>query len=67
MKVWPGRPFPLGATCDEEGTNFAVFSEHADRVELCLFEGDRETRVELQDVTAHNWHGYLPGVGPGQR
>ena len=48
MKVWPGKPFPLGATWDGEGTNFSLFSEHAERVELCLFDGDRETRVELQ-------------------
>ena len=63
MEVWPGRPFPLGATWDGEGTNFSLFSEHAERVELCLFDGDRETRVELHDVTAHNWHCYLPGIG----
>ncbi len=67
MNVWPGRPFPLGPTWDGEGTNFALFSEHAERVELCLFDGDRETRVEVTDVTAFNWHCYLPGVGPGQR
>jgi isoamylase len=67
MNVWPGHPFPLGATWDGEGTNFSLFSEHAERVELCLFDGDRETRVELDDVTAHNWHCYLPGIGPGQR
>src|SRR6476646_6459340 len=67
MEVWPGRPFPLGATWDGEGTNFSLFSEHAERVELCLFEADRETRVELRDVAAHVWHCYLPGVGPGQR
>jgi glycogen operon protein len=67
MEVWPGRPFPLGATCDDGGTNFALFSEHAERVELCLFDGEGETRVALSDVTAHNWHCYLPGVGPGQR
>ena len=46
MKVWPGRPFPLGATWDGEGTNFSLFSEHAERVELCLFDGNRETRVD---------------------
>ncbi len=67
MEVWPGKPFPLGATWDGEGTNFSLFSEHAERVELCLFDGDRETRVELDDVTAHNWHCYLRGTGPGQR
>jgi isoamylase len=66
--VWPGRPFPLGATWDGDGTNFSLFSENAERVELCLFDDeDRETRVELTERTAHNWHGYLPGVGPGQR
>ena len=67
MNAWPGRPFPLGPTWDGEGTNFSLFSEHAERVELCLFDGDRETRVEVTDVTAFNWHCYLPGVGPGQR
>jgi glycogen operon protein len=66
--VWPGRPFPLGATWDGEGTNFSLFSENAERVELCLFDDDgAETRYELGDRTAFNWHGYLPGVGPGQR
>jgi isoamylase len=65
---WPGRPFPLGAMWDGEGTNFAIFSENAERVELCLFdEGDTETRVELTERTAFNWHGYLPGIAPGQR
>ena len=67
MNIWSGHPFPLGATWDGEGTNFSVFSEHAERVELCLFDGDRETRVELSDVTAHNWHCYIPGIGPGRR
>jgi glycogen operon protein len=68
MTVWPGRPFPLGATWDGTGTNFSLFSEHATRVELCLFDDqDRETRVDLTERTAFNWHGYLPGVGPGQR
>jgi len=53
---------------DGQGTNFSLFSEHADKVELCLFDGnDRETRYELTERTAFNWHGYLPGVGPGQR
>jgi len=67
--IWPGRPFPLGATWDGGGTNFSLFSEHAERVELCLFgDGDdEETRVELCERTAHHWHGYLPGVGPGRR
>ena len=58
--VWPGRPFPLGATWDGDGTNFSVFSENAERVELCLFDaaGD-EQRYELTQRTAFNWHGYL--------
>ena len=66
--VWPGRPFPLGADWDGGGTNFSLFSENAERVELCLFDerGD-ETRVELTERTALNWHCYVPGIGPGQR
>src|SRR4051794_17758057 len=68
MRVWPGRPFPLGATWDGSGTNFSVFSEHATRVELCLFDAEgREERVELTERTALNSHGYLPDVRPGQR
>jgi glycogen operon protein len=68
MDIWPGRPYPLGATYDGEGTNFAVFSEHATRVELCLFDDDgQQTCVDLPEVTAHCWHGYVPGVGAGQR
>ena len=68
MNLWPGQPYPLGATYDGVGTNFSLFSEVAERVELCLFEeGGRETRVELTEVTGYCWHGYLPGVGPGQR
>jgi isoamylase len=67
-ELWPGRPFPLGATWNGSGTNFSLFSQHAERVELCLFEeDDAETRVELCERTAFHWHGYLPGVGPGQR
>jgi len=66
--VWPGRPFPLGALWDGSGTNFSLFSENAERVELCLFDGDdTETCVELTERTAWNWHGYVPGIGPGQR
>jgi isoamylase len=66
--AWPGEPFPLGATWQGEGTNFSLFSENAERVELCLFdEDDVETRFELTERTGFNWHGYLPGVGPGQR
>ncbi len=66
--TWPGAPFPLGPTWDGNGTNFSLFSENARRVELCLFdESDHEERVEVRQLTAHNWHVYLPGVGPGQR
>jgi isoamylase len=66
--LWPGQPFPLGAEWDGGGTNFALFSEHAERVELCLFDDDdREERIELDERTALHWHCYLPGVGPGQR
>jgi len=66
--VWVGGPFPLGPEWDGEGTNFSLFSENAERVELCLFDdaGDEE-RIELHERTAFNWHCYLPGVGPGQR
>jgi glycogen operon protein len=67
-EVWPGDPFPLGATWDGGGTNFSLFSENATKVELCLFDADdREQRVELTERTAFNWHGYLPLIGPGQR
>jgi isoamylase len=67
-EVWPGAPFPLGATWDGEGTNFSLFSEHAEHVELCLFDaGGAEDRVALPERSAFNWHCYLPGVGPGQR
>jgi isoamylase len=64
--VWPGQSYPLGATYDGVGTNFALFSEVADRVELCLFDDGVETRVTLPEVTAYVHHGYLPGIGPGQ-
>ncbi|MCW2794854.1 glycogen debranching protein GlgX [Nocardioides sp.] len=67
-EVWPGQAYPLGATFDGSGTNFAVFSEIADRVELCLFDEDgTETRVEVSEVDAYVWHCYLPLVQPGQR
>ncbi|WP_246142489.1 glycogen debranching protein GlgX [Nocardioides rubriscoriae] len=70
--VWPGQAYPLGATFDGTGTNFALFSEVADRVELCLFtpdgsDGFTETRVEVTEVDAHIWHCYLPQAQPGQR
>ena len=67
-EVWPGRAYPLGATCDREGTNFSLFSEVAEGVDLCLFDDDgREERVPLLETDAYCWHGYLPGVGQGQR
>ncbi|HMM41876.1 MAG TPA: hypothetical protein PKA95_08240, partial [Thermomicrobiales bacterium] len=66
----PGAPYPLGATWDGKGTNFAIFSENATAVELCLFEANDPSaemeRIPLREVTAHVWHGYLPDVGPGQ-
>ncbi len=66
--VWPGQPFPLGASPDGHGTNFSLFSEHATSVELCLFDSDgQESRVPLRERTAYHWHGFLPGIGPGQR
>jgi isoamylase len=65
-RPWPGRPAPLGATWDGEGTSFALFSASAEAVDLCLFdEQGRETRLPLEDRTGHVWHGYLRGVGPG--
>jgi isoamylase len=72
MRLWPGTPYPLGATWDGAGTNFALFSEVADGVELCLFDGDgdgprAENRVELTEMDGFVWHGYLPDVGPSQR
>ena len=66
--VWPGSPCPLGATYDGAGTNFSVFSEVAERVELCLIDdGGREERIELDEVDGFVWHAYLPTVAPGQR
>jgi isoamylase len=66
--VWAGKAFPLGPEWDGSGTNFSIFSENAERVELCLFdEHGAEERVDLRERTAFNWHCYLPGVGPGQR
>ena len=74
MDIWPGHPYPLGATFDGTGVNFAVFSSVADKVELCLLEPDEdaasgwtEQRVALTEVDGHVWHGYLPGIQPGQR
>jgi len=68
LRIWPGEPFPLGASYDGRGTNFSVFSEVATRVELCLFDdAGQETRVRLPEVNANCWHGYFPDVRPGQR
>ncbi|MEV6207828.1 glycogen debranching protein GlgX [Kitasatospora sp. NPDC051914] len=68
MQVWPGQPYPLGATYDGAGTNFAVFSESADRIELCLLDEDgSETAIELRETDAFVRHAYLPGVQPGRR
>ena len=68
MKVWPGNNYPLGASYDGAGTNFSIFSEVAERVELCLFdEQGNETRCDLPEVTSLCWHGYLPNIVPGQR
>ena len=68
-KVIPGTPYPLGATWDGTGTNFALFSERGTGVRLCLFddESGSEMQVPIHEVTAHVWHCYLPGVGPGQK
>ncbi len=70
MRVWPGAPYPLGATWDGVGVNFAIFSEHATRVELCLFDSlDAEVEsvtIPLPEHTDMVWHGYLPDVHPGQ-
>ena len=67
-EIRPGRPFPQGATWDGEGTNFSLWSESAERVELCLFDdAGRERRIDVRDRTAFQWHVYLRGVSPGQR
>jgi len=69
-RVWPGRPYPLGATWDGEGVNFALFSEHAEGVELCLYDPDAhqpEARVQMREKTHQVWHCYLPEARPGLR
>ncbi|HLQ45091.1 MAG TPA: glycogen debranching protein GlgX, partial [Planctomycetaceae bacterium] len=70
MKVWPGKPSPLGAAWDGSGVNFALFSEHATRVELCLFDSPEARKesycISLPEQTDQVWHGYLPDVRPGQ-
>jgi glycogen operon protein len=70
MRIWPGTPRPLGATWDGEGVNFALYSEHATAVELCLFDAPDapgESRIPLHERTDRIWHGYFPDVRPGQR
>ena len=68
MDIWPGRAYPLGATFDGAGVNFALFSEVATRVELCLIdEAGAEERLELTEVDGYVWHGYVPNLQPGQQ
>jgi glycogen operon protein len=68
MRPWPGHAYPLGATYDGAGTNFALFSEVAEKVELCLFsQRGKETRIALTEVDGFVHHGYLPSIEPGQR
>ena len=70
MRVWPGRPYPLGATWDGAGVNFGIYSEHATKVELCLFDSVEDTkeshRIVLPECTDMVWHGYFPDLEPGQ-
>ena len=68
VPLWPGKPYPLGASWNGKGTNFAIFSENATSVELCLFDKqNKETRLTLTEVSNFIWHGYLPGISPGQK
>ncbi len=68
IENWPGRPYPLGASYDGGGTNFSLFSEAAEGVELCLFDADGgERRIRVEEIDGFCWHAYLPGIGPGQR
>jgi isoamylase len=68
IEAWPGRAYPLGPAYDGAGTNFALFSEVAEAVDLCLFDDEgAEKRVRLEEVDAFAWHAYLPNIGPGQR
>src|SRR3954463_5412067 len=67
LTCWPGDPAPLGASWNGEGTNFALWAPAAESVDVCLFDDDGdEHRVELEEVTYHVWHGYVPRVGPRQ-
>ncbi|MGH8987151.1 MAG: glycogen debranching protein GlgX, partial [Acidimicrobiales bacterium] len=69
MRIWPGNPHPLGATWDGEGVNFALYSEHATEVELCIFSdptsAEPDQRVPMPAATDRVWHAYLPDVRPG--
>src|ERR1700694_489689 len=68
LEFWPGRPYPLGATFDGTGTNFALFTEVAEAVELCLFDDEgHERKVPLDEGDAFSWHAYLPHVWPRPR
>jgi len=68
MQVWPGHRYPLGATYDGTGTNFAIFSEVAEKVELCLFDdAGNEERIRLPEMDGFVWHAFLPGIHPGQK
>jgi glycogen operon protein len=70
IRIWPGKPYPLGAVWDGGGVNFAIFSEHARHVELCLFDSPQDrcetARIPLTEQTDGVWHGYLPDGRPGQ-
>ena len=70
MRIWPGRPYPIGATWDGSGVNFALYSENANKVELCLFDNvddkQESQRIALEEQTDMVWHGFLPDLRPGQ-
>src|SRR5260370_21087786 len=70
IRVWPGRPYPLGATCEDGGVNFGLCSENATKVELCLSDSAEAIaeahRIVVPETTTHVWHGYLPDAKPGQ-
>ncbi|MGH7424829.1 MAG: glycogen debranching protein GlgX, partial [Candidatus Methylomirabilales bacterium] len=70
MRIWPGSPYPLGASWNGEGVNFSIFSENATRAELCLFDhpddASESARVPMRERTDLIWHVYLPDVRPGQ-
>ena len=68
ISTWPGKPYPLGATYDGIGVNFSLFAEHAESVELCLFDSKgKETKIPVLERTHNNWHIYIPGMKPGQQ